>query len=53
MEKKKYVTPACTVNEVEMQGMIARSIGVENEIGNYIVGRSNKNNFTDIWGNEL
>ena len=53
MEKKIYVTPACSVNEVEMQGMIARSIGMENEIGNYIVGHSNKNNFTDIWGNEL
>ncbi len=53
MEKKIYVTPACSVNEVEMQGMIARSMSVEKEIGNNIMGRSNQNNFTDIWGNEL
>lgn len=57
MEKRKYVAPACTVNEVELQGMLALSnqiLNVDTNALNNFEGMANKNEgFSDIWGNDL
>ena len=57
MEKRKYVAPACTVNEVELQGMLALSNQILNGDTNALnsfEGMANKNEgFSDIWGNDL
>ena len=51
------MAPACTVNEVELQGMLALSnqiLDVDTNVLNNFEGMANKNEgFSDIWGNDL
>ncbi len=50
MERRTYVTPACEVDEMEAQGMMALSLQVDNKAMDSFEGMANKNNgFTDIW----